>query len=105
MTNTPQLGPADWIVTGREIIAWINDTEFFDISGSVNVIDNSQRFELRINNAAAATTLYLGESASVQEAIGWASRHLSSGILQGELTCRHGEPMGDGCRDCFNEEY
>lgn len=105
MSNTPQLGPADWIVTGREIIAWINDTEFFDISGSVNVIDNSQRFELRINNAAAATTLYLGESASVQEAIGWASRHLSSGILQGELTCIHGEPMGEGCRDCFNEEY
>ena len=88
-----------------EIIAWINGTEFFDITGSVDVTDGSQRFSLRFNNAAAATTLYVGESDTVQEAMGWASRHLATGILQDELTCRHGEPMGDGCRDCFNEEY
>ena len=105
MSNTPQLSQGDWIVTGREIIAWINDIEFFDITGSVDIINGSQRFSLRINNAAVATTLYVGESDTVQEAMGWANRHLATGILQGELTCRHGEPVGDGCRDCFNEEY
>jgi hypothetical protein len=105
MTNTPQLGPADWIVTGREIIAWVNDIEFFDITGSVNIIDNSQRFSLRFNNAATATTLYVGESDTVQEAMGWASRHLSSGILQDlqeELTCPHGFTLAYHCKECEN---
>jgi hypothetical protein len=100
MTNTPQLGPADWIVTGREIIAWVNDIEFFDITGSVNIIDNSQRFSLRFNNAATATTLYVGESDTVQEAMGWASRHLESGILQDELTCPHGFTLMHHCQEC-----
>lgn len=99
MSNTPQLRPADWIVTGREIIAWVNDIEFFDITGSVNVIDNSQRFDLRLNNAAAATTIYMGESASVQEAMNWANRDLG-GVLQYELTCPHGRTLIEHCQEC-----
>lgn len=102
MKNTPQLTASDWIVTGREIIAWINDIEFFDITGSVDVANGSQRFSLRLNNVAAATTLYVGESDTVQEAMGWASRHLESGILQDELTCPHGFTLMHHCQECEN---
>jgi len=53
-----QLFPADWTITGREIVAWINDIEFYDIIGSIE--NGVQTFALRINYAATATSIYLG---------------------------------------------
>lgn len=104
MTNTPQqINSSDWIVTGREIIAWISDIEFFDITGSVDVTNGSQRFSLRINNVATAATLYVGESDTVQEAMGWASRYLAGGIVQEVLTCLHGTTVGEQCQECYGD--
>lgn len=105
MDKAPQqLSMADWIITGREIIAWINDIEFFDIIGDIE--NGVQAFALRINNAATATSIYLGQSASVEESMGWAS-HFLGAILRGELlqeefTCSHGKTFHEGCDDCAN---
>lgn len=102
MDNAQELNTADWIITGREIVAWANDIEFFDIIG--NIEDGVQTFALRINNAATATSIYLGESATVGESMGWAN-HFLGAILRGELlqeefTCNHGKTLHEGCDDC-----
>jgi hypothetical protein len=95
MTNKPQLTNADWIVTGHEIVAWINDVEFFDITFS----DASQTFALRVNNAALAQTLYLGESSSLAEAMQRARNHINADD-QDQLRCNHGRTLVESCREC-----
>lgn len=87
----------DWIVTGHELISWINDLEFFDIRPT----PASETFALRLNHMGTATTLYLGESSTVAEAVGRAAQHLA-GFIQEEITCEHGRTLDQSCEDCLS---
>lgn len=95
-THTPK---TEWIVTGNEVIAWINDLEFFDITYSAD----TATFALRINHLATATTIYLGESDSVSEAVRsaalWVVRSAEIGEQQ-NLSCEHGHLLGENCPEC-----
>lgn len=86
---------SEWIVTGHELISWINDLEFFDITFT----PDSETFALRINHLGTATTVYLGESSSVNEAIAYAARH-QGGEVQEQITCEHGRTLAEHCEDC-----
>jgi len=90
------LTPQDWVVGGREIIAWINDLEFFDITYS----GESGTFALRINHVGHVTTVYLGESGSVAEAQARANIHLGHNGPTAEFTCSHGRSLIEGCSEC-----
>ena len=93
MTTPPALG--DWIVTGNELIAWINDLEFFDITPT----PKTGTFGLRINHLALAATVYLGESDTVVQATQRAQQHLAT-EPDPTLTCVHGHDMLQDCPDC-----
>lgn len=54
----------DWLVAGRELIAWVGDLEFFDIVYA----DRTDTYQLRINHVGTATTLYLGDSDTLEQA-------------------------------------
>ena len=107
-----KLTAADWIVTGNEVIAWVSGTEFFDI-----VFDsNTDRFALRINNAATAQTVFLGVSDSLSEAFGRANTHTASFAATQDVAamfgidpdnepvdqfrCTHGRTMLEHCDEC-----
>lgn len=98
MDNTPQLSMADWIVTGNEVIAWINDLEFFDISFDVV----AETFALRINHVALVSTIYLGESDSFTEAVGRA-RAYANADDHPVLCCTHGRTLVVQCPECAEE--
>ena len=71
MSHAPKLSYEQWQVVGKEnLIVWINDSEFFDISPAGNSI------ELRLNNCVDGSVLYLGDCISVGHAIVRARRHL-----------------------------
>lgn len=72
--TTPKLTNDEWIVTGREVIAWISDLECFDITYS----ERTEKFSLRVNNVATAQTVFLGVSDSLSEAIGRARSHINA---------------------------
>lgn len=112
MTTPRPLTAADWIVTGNEIVAWIDDTELFDITFD----GATQRFALRINNVATAQSVFLGFTSSVAEAQQRARSHVGTtadaleiaaqfGIDPDDdeldqLRCPHGRTMLEICPDC-----
>lgn len=100
MTNPSFLNNASqWLVVGREIIAWINDVECFDITFTAE----TETFALRLNNVATATTLLMGESSSVAEAVAHAASFVIDDGHGGQelLSCEHGVSIGLPCADCL----
>jgi hypothetical protein len=108
MTNKT-LTNGDWTVTGHEIVAWISDTECFDITFD----EVGQVFALRINNVASAQTLFLGFTDSLAESLSRANAHLRDDTLPTfvedvdpnllPLSCEHGVSLGVHCADCADE--
>lgn len=96
-----KLHASDWIVTGHEVIAWVNDLEFFDIVFSVK----TQTFELRINHLGTATTVYLGDTPTVAQAILAAQKWVMEDGHGGQqtLTCTHGLTLGEICPGCAED--
>ena len=96
-----RITPADWVVTGHEIIAWINDLEFFDVV----FYGDAQMFALRINHLATANSTLLGMTSSVAEAISRANAFIMDDGNGGQqsLTCAHNLTIAERCEDCANE--
>lgn len=93
--NTPKLTNDEWIVTGHEVIAWISDLEFFDITHDPRI----EKFVLRINHIATAATVFLGVTDSLSEAIGRARAHVNADNNE-ILSCTHGRTLVEPCADC-----
>lgn len=106
---------SDWIVTGNEVVAWINDLELFDITFD----GRTQRFALRINNVALAQTVFLGFSDSLSEAMQRARTHIGNTETAAEIAaafgldpeseeidqlhCTHGRTMVEHCSECAED--
>lgn len=104
------MNTTDWIVTGNEIIAWVDDLQFFDITFDAV----TETFALRINHLALASTIYLGQSDSVKQAMRRAQDFVGHGTLPEfvgvvvdddliEITCSHGLSMVQVCPECAQE--
>ena len=72
--NSPRLSYDEWqLADNTTLMGWVNGVEFFDIS-----LSPEGALELRINNVAEGTTLYLGDHISVGRAIVYARKYLDS---------------------------
>lgn len=100
MSHTPKLTNDEWIVTGHEIIAWINDLQFFDITHDAAV----EFFFLRLNQVATATVISLGVSNSVTEAIARARAYVNADD-DPMFACEHGRDLAELCADCDDKPH
>lgn len=80
MSHAPKLAYNDWQVIGTTtLLAWVDDTQFYDIRpGGKSENTDSVSLELRFNNVADGSVLYLGDCATVGTAIVRARKHLES---------------------------
>jgi hypothetical protein len=54
---------SQWFIWEEILVAWFSDTEFFDISAAPEA-----GYELRLNDAAEGSTIYLGDSDTISQA-------------------------------------
>ncbi|QDH91702.1 hypothetical protein SEA_PHRAPPUCCINO_24 [Mycobacterium phage Phrappuccino] len=66
----PRLDTKDWKINGDSLIAWISDTEFFDISPS------EQGHKLTVNHVGHAQSVFLGHYIRISEAQAAARQHI-----------------------------
>lgn len=112
---TTKLTAADWIVTGHEVVAWISDTELFDVT-----FDHAnQRFALRLNNVATAAVVFIGSFDSLADAMSTAASldttvELAQQVAAAfnidptddstlEFRCEHGRTLVEPCDNCADE--